>query len=147
MKREIRYQAAIIKDNQVLLLRVLDQSMDKSFWLLPGGGRENGESIDDCLRREVWEETTLEVRVDRYLFEVPDIPGGMYEILQTYLCYVERGEARPGFEPEVDTEGHSAIQEVKWFDLREISTWDSSVISDPVTYPELCRLREVLGYT
>jgi ADP-ribose pyrophosphatase YjhB (NUDIX family) len=146
MKRDIRYQAAIIKDDRVLLLRVLDRLEEATFWLLPGGGREDGESEEDCVRREVEEETSLQIHVERLLFERPDIREGMYKSLQTYLCYVVRGEALPGSEPEIDTEEQPAIQEVRWFDLREPASWDPAVIRDPLTYPELCRLREVLGY-
>jgi 8-oxo-dGTP diphosphatase len=68
----------------------------ESFWLLPGGGREAGESEEACVEREVREETHLEVAVERLLFEMPDIPEGIYDRLRTYLCQVVDGEARPG---------------------------------------------------
>src|SRR6266508_6077662 len=53
----------------------------KDAWLLPGGGLEPGESFDDALRREIREETALEVtaarEVARYDVRAPSIlPGG-----------------------------------------------------------------------
>lgn len=46
-------------DGRVLLQRRTDNGM----WALPGGGMEIGESIADCARREVAEETGLAVEL------------------------------------------------------------------------------------
>ncbi len=46
-------------DGRVLLQRRTDNGM----WVLPGGGMEIGESIADCARREVAEETGLAVEL------------------------------------------------------------------------------------
>lgn len=146
LRRDVRYQAAIIRDNHVLLLKVVDIDSEAMFWLLPGGGREKGESEEACVRREVCEETELEVAVVRPLFEVPDGPGGIYNRLRTYLCYVVGGEARPGIEPEVDTSTHRTIREVGWFDLRAPTTWNPLVLADSITLPLLQQVRAALGY-
>ena len=146
LRRDVRYQAAIIHADQVLLLKVVDRDSGATFWLLPGGGREAGESEEACVQREVREETALEVAVVRALFEVPDPPGGIYDRMRTYLCHVMSGEARPGIEPEVDTAEHTTIREVGWFDLRYPTTWDALVLSDPITLPLLRQVRTALGY-
>jgi 8-oxo-dGTP pyrophosphatase MutT (NUDIX family) len=146
LQRDVRYQAAIIHEDQVLLLKVVDAVSGATFWVLPGGGREAGESEEACVQREVREETELEVTVVRALFEAPDPPGGIYERLRTYLCHVLAGEARPGIEPEVDTASHRTIREVGWFDLRYPTTWDPLVLGDPITLPLLRQVRATLGY-
>ena len=147
LRRDVRYQAAIIHEDHVLLLKAVDIDSGAMFWLLPGGGRETGESEEACVQREVREETELEVAVVRPLFEVPDHPGGIYDRLRTCLCQVIGGEARPGIEPEVDTPEHTAIREVGWFDLRAPTTWNALVRGDPITMPLLRQLRAALGYT
>jgi ADP-ribose pyrophosphatase YjhB (NUDIX family) len=50
---------AILKDADGRILLV--QRADNRSWSLPAGGVEQGESVMDCLRREVLEETGLEV--------------------------------------------------------------------------------------
>jgi 8-oxo-dGTP pyrophosphatase MutT (NUDIX family) len=146
LRRDVRYQAAILHEDHVLLLKVVDAESGATFWVLPGGGREAGESEEGCVQREVREETELEVAVVRPLFEAPDGPGGIYDRLRTYLCHVVCGEARPGIEPEVDTPEHTTIREVGWFDLRAPTTWDPLVLRDSITLPLLRQVRDVLGY-
>lgn len=45
------------QDNQVLMLR----RSDNGCWCFPGGGIELGESTEDTVRRELYEETGLSV--------------------------------------------------------------------------------------
>jgi len=146
LRRDVRYQAAIVREDHVLLLKIVDLDSGAMFWLLPGGGREDGESEEACVQREVREETELEVAVVRPLFEVPDHPGGIYDRLRTYLCHVTGGDARPGIEPEVDTPEHTTIREVGWFDLRAPTRWSALVRGDPITMPLLRQVRAALGY-
>ena len=70
--RNIRYQAAILKDHHVLLLRIEEE--DQSFWVIPGGGREGSESEEECVIREAREETYLLVQVDRLLLHEQAYP-------------------------------------------------------------------------
>ena len=147
MHRTVRYQAAIVQNDHVLLLKVVDYASGDAFWLFPGGGREADETEEACVQREIFEETCLHVAVERLLFEVPDIPEGIYQRLRTYLCRVLDGHARPGHEPEIDTAEHTTIRDVGWFDLRQPAIWDPLVLNDPITYPLLQQLRHVLGYT
>jgi 8-oxo-dGTP diphosphatase len=75
----------IIEDGKVLLGR----RRDIDWWNLPGGGMELGETVDEALRREVLEETGVEVRVGR-LAGVYSKPQKQ-EVVLTFLCHVEGG--------------------------------------------------------
>ncbi len=142
----IRYQAAIIDQDRVLLLRVNDFATRTTFWLFPGGGPMPGETPEACVKREVMEETSLQVEVLRFLCAIPDIADGLYDQLHTYLCRVIDGTAVPGIEPEVDAPGLATIQEVRWFDLMAPEAWPPLLRGDPITYPLLQHLRVALGY-
>lgn len=147
MKRTVRYQAAVLHDHHVLLLKVVDAPSGKTFWVIPGGGREAGESEETCIRREVLEETHLQVEAERLLLdEQAAEEDDTYQRSKTYVCRLVSGIAQPGIEPEVDTADHVTIREVRWFDLRNPAAWDELALNDPITYPLLQRLRSALGY-
>ncbi len=146
MSRTIRCQAAIVQNDHLLLLKVHDKPTGEIFWLFPGGGREPGETEEQCVAREVYEETHLRVKVIRFLFETPDIPEGSYKRLRTYLCRVREGAARPGCEPEVDGDDHQTIQGIGWFDLRRRETWDAMLDEEQITCHLLQRVRAELGF-
>jgi 8-oxo-dGTP diphosphatase len=58
--------AAIIKNG--LILMVLHQRPERSYWTLPGGGIEPGETPEQAAIREVMEEAGMEVRIVRLLY-------------------------------------------------------------------------------
>ena len=144
--RRTRYQGAIIKDNKILLILHKEHEAGRSYWVMPGGGREMGETEIACVVREMWEETNLEVSVKRLLFETSLPHEYTYATLKTYLCHVVSGQASPGYEPEEEAAALYAIAKVAWFDLRSEENWEASLIDDPFTYPVLQEVRRELGY-
>lgn len=79
---------AVIFDNDGRVLLCHRRDMDA--WNLPGGGMEKGELPDDCVRREVREETGLETEVEELLgvYGKPD----RNELVFTFLCRITGGE-------------------------------------------------------
>ena len=146
MNRSIRYQGAIICDDHILLIRHREHATGRSYWLLPGGGRESHETEEVCIQREMLEETQLEVTVERLLLEDDDIPMGVYQRLKTYLCKIVDGDPRPGYEPEIDAAQQYAIAEVRWFDLKQPDEWEILLENSAFTLTTLHRIRAILGY-
>ena len=74
----------------------------KGWWSLPGGALETGERLEEGIRREVQEETGLDVRVQSFftVFEriIPDASGRTeyHYVLMDYVCEIAGGEARAG---------------------------------------------------
>ena len=78
MKDKIRIRVAVIvqKDHKVLLVQ--HSKNDKKYWLLPGGGLEYGETIEQCAIRELKEETNLDVEPGEFIFMNESIPKEKY---------------------------------------------------------------------
>ncbi len=146
MGRTTRYQGAIVRNDHILLINHHEYASGHDYWVIPGGGREDGETEEESVIREVREETHLNVTVKQLLLDEPGYPGGVYQRLKTYLCVPMAGEAYPGYEPEFEAAEGYAITEVGWFDLRDEATWGEKVVTDPFTYPLLQRIRAALGY-
>jgi 8-oxo-dGTP diphosphatase len=58
-------KAAIVRDEKLLILQ--EDLGHRNAWDLPGGKLEYGETPEEALKREVREETGLEIAVDDYL--------------------------------------------------------------------------------
>jgi 8-oxo-dGTP diphosphatase len=58
MEPRIRVSAILRREERILLIR--QEKGDREYWLLPGGGVNVGESLDEALRRELTEEVGLE---------------------------------------------------------------------------------------
>ena len=145
-EQRIRYQGAILRDSHVLLIRHKEHASGRDYWVIPGGGRLDGESEEACVRREMKEETNLEVAVRRLLLDerLESDYGSHHQ--KTYLCQPLSGQASPGYEPEPEAAQHYAIVEVGWFDLSDKASWGDKVMSDRLTYQLMCKLREALGF-
>jgi ADP-ribose pyrophosphatase YjhB (NUDIX family) len=102
MTLSIRYQGAIIRDHHILLLKQIEHATGRSYWQIPGGGIEPDETEEQCVQREMLEETGLSVQIDSLLLDEPSTPGAIYQRWKTYRCAILAGEARPGSEPEAE---------------------------------------------
>jgi ADP-ribose pyrophosphatase YjhB (NUDIX family) len=84
----IAVSAVILEQGNVLLAH----RRDIDWWNLPGGGLELGETVDEALHREVFEETGLEVEIER-LVGVYSKPQKQ-EVVLTFYCHVTGGTPR-----------------------------------------------------
>src|SRR5260370_5791452 len=78
--------ALIFDEDQRVLLA---HRRDIDWWNLPGGGMEHGETVEGAVRREVREETGLEVEV-KYLVGVYSKPQKQ-EVVLTFSCRATGG--------------------------------------------------------
>jgi 8-oxo-dGTP diphosphatase len=65
MKPKVGVAIIVVKDSKILLGKRLN-SHGSGTWQFPGGHLEFGESIEDCAKRELFEETGLTIRNIRF---------------------------------------------------------------------------------
>jgi 8-oxo-dGTP pyrophosphatase MutT (NUDIX family) len=145
--RSTRYQGAIICDHHILLLKQIEHATGRSYWQIPGGGIEADETEEQCVQREMLEETGLQVQVHSLILDEPSTPGAIYQRWKTYRCSILAGEAHPGSEPEAAYATAYSFTEVGWFDLQHPTTWDAQLGAHSYISSFLQRIRVALGYT
>lgn len=120
-----------------LLLGRRAKEPNKGLYVLPGGGLEEGESLEDAFCREVFEETGLDVKRDdnRWTWR-PDVIELPDRIILIRHATVEcrwrpaNGIYREGFFDDEPKDG-SDLYDVKWFSFHELP-WDISPVIVPV---------------
>lgn len=88
--------AIVIRENKVLLGK-RKNAHGSGTWQFPGGHLEFGESIEDCAKREVFEETGLRVsdlRIGPYTNDVFE-PEEKHYVTLFVTARCESGTARP----------------------------------------------------
>ena len=93
--------ALILRRGRILMAQRGKEPL-KGWWSLPGGALETGERLADAVRREVREETGLEIE-PLSVFEIferimPDAAGvtEYHYVLIDYLCRITGGTLCPG---------------------------------------------------
>src|SRR5579875_2625816 len=94
----MRAQVVLLRGDRILLAR--HERPGHTYWVLPGGAVEEGETPEEAAVREVREETGLEVQLTHLLFTQDPQPNGditigsrrytyLGEIVGGTLCQVE----------------------------------------------------------
>ena len=113
MQVKIGVGVLVWKNKSLLLGKRINK--DKSYcWQFPGGHLENGESIIECARREVLEETSLQIKQLRH-FGFIDKPFEINQ--QQYITLLVTSEYASG-EPQVLEPDKCEIWQ--WFDYRDL---------------------------
>lgn len=88
--------AGIVWDgSQVLIARRNDDDHQGGLWEFPGGKRHPGETLEECLRREMLEEIALDVEVGPLWRALTHVYADRRVSIYFHLCTIRSGEPRP----------------------------------------------------
>jgi 8-oxo-dGTP diphosphatase len=116
----VRVGAVVERAGALLLVRHQKPQRDP-YWVLPGGRLEPGETIPECARREVAEETGISARFAGVLYVGEFLREGRHTVDVTARLALEGdAEARLGSDPEVAPDSEPTLREVRWVDIEEL---------------------------
>jgi len=133
MKKLIRVGGVcIFKDKILLIHRVVsdETNTNNEYYVIPGGGVELDEEFKSALKREMFEETSLDLNIKEIFFEMEDInPSGLKRHHYYYLCEYISGEPKLNHNSPEFNNG-IGLHEPMWLDiskLENISLYPSKI--------------------
>lgn len=106
--------AFIVNEKNELLLQLRNKAPEKEYWSIPGGRVELFETFEQAVKREVKEETGVDVEVVRLLGICDHIIENeeRHWVSPSYLCKIVKGEPQI-MEP-------TKHLDMKWFSLENL---------------------------
>ena len=122
----VRASGLCIHDNKILLIHRINLEKwkgDQEYYVIPGGGVEDGESVEDAVIREMKEETDVDVTLGELFYELEDLdPQGKKIKYYAYFCKYSGGEPKLREDSEEAKEMKEGIHFYKpiWVALSEL---------------------------
>ena len=121
-------RAVIFKDDKLLL--IYREREENIYYVFPGGGIEQGETKEECIKRECMEELGITVNPLKSLYKVKTNFKGCDFLHHIYLCEWIEGELGTGYDHEYDINRIGGLQKPVLIDIHDISTLN--VVSKPL---------------
>ncbi len=93
--KEVGAGVIINQRRQVLIAQRPEGGMLGGMWEFPGGSREKGEAIQDCIARELREELGIETAVGENIVTVPHAFSHFTMNLHAHWVFIKSGQPRP----------------------------------------------------
>lgn len=119
-KIRVRACGFLVEDDEILLLNHQGIGKKGNLWIPPGGAVEFGDSLEETLIREFREETGLEVKITKSMFNLEYIEPPLHAIEFFYKVERVSGNLTVGIDPELDTEDQ-IISQVGFFNESAIN--------------------------
>ncbi len=98
---------------QILIDRRPLQGARGGLWEFPGGKIEPGETVQDCIRREICEELGIQIEVGEHLITIDHVYSDLHVTLKVYQCHHLSGIPQP-----------IECDEIRWVNLDELDQFN-----------------------
>ena len=99
-------------DGKVLIALRPKNAMLGGLWEFPGGKQEEGESIQQTVERELFEELGVEVKAFKEFMKLKHIYSHFSITMHAYLCQLISGEPSP-----------KSSQEIRWVEISDLEQY------------------------
>ncbi len=121
----------IVLDSDNRILMVKHDHPERTVWMVPGGGIEEGESSAQAAAREVFEETGLEVEITGLIWHVEEVSERGQRFVNFFRAKVTGGELGLGSDPELE-ENEQVLTDIRFMTREEVAELEN-------LYPEFLR--------
>lgn len=121
----------IVFDEYNRILMVRQDHPERTVWMVPGGGIEEGENSAQAAVREVREETGLEVEILGLIWHVEEVSDRGQRFVNFFKARVAGGELKLGADPEF-SEDEQVLAQVRFMSRDEVAGLEN-------LYPEFLR--------
>lgn len=98
---------------------------NETYWVFPGGGVEEGESLEEALKREMMEELSVEIEILDLVFEYHFKTDHQDDDEYFYDCRIIGGKIGKGMGPEYQPDSHyHGTHEIALLPLNKIKDLD-----------------------
>ncbi len=112
--KQIEVVAAIIRKENQIFATQRGYGEWKDWWEFPGGKMEAGETPEEALKREIWEELETRIVVERLVETVEwDYPA-FHLTMHCYLCHVESGHLELKEHEAAKWLNRDELESVRW---------------------------------
>ncbi len=112
--KQIEVVAAIIRKENQIFATQRGYGEWKDWWEFPGGKMETGETPEEALKREIWEELETRIVVERLVETVEwDYPA-FHLTMHCYLCHVESGHLELKEHEAAKWLNRDELESVRW---------------------------------
>ncbi len=116
--QKIRATAIVIKDNLVLVVQRYRDG--QTYFVLPGGKVEEGESPEQAVIRELYEETSIKAVIKEKVFEFEDKEQRLHQL---FLCELISGQPELRKDsPEFSKMNENNSYFPRWVSVQDIKT-------------------------